>query len=77
MSSWRICTAAWRTNRSICSGSLGERRLGDLLQKEIADELNISSKTVETHIRHIYEKLNVQNAPAAIHQAYKAGLFPE
>ncbi|MDF7825969.1 response regulator transcription factor [Pontiellaceae bacterium B12227] len=46
------------------------------MQKEIADELNISTKTVETHIRHIYEKLNVQNAPAAISKAYKAGLFP-
>ncbi|MDF7799628.1 response regulator transcription factor [Pontiellaceae bacterium B1224] len=47
------------------------------MQKEIADELNISTKTVETHIRHIYEKLNVQNAPAAISKAYKTGLFPK
>jgi DNA-binding NarL/FixJ family response regulator len=45
------------------------------LQKEIADILNISPKTVDTHIRHIYEKLNVQNAPSAISKAYKTGLL--
>lgn len=46
------------------------------LQKEIAAALNISPKTVDTHIRHIYEKLNVKNAPAAVAEAYKTGLFP-
>ncbi|MDF7826808.1 response regulator transcription factor [Pontiellaceae bacterium B12227] len=46
-----------------------------LVKKEIATELNISVFTVATHIRHIYEKLEVQNAPAAIHQAHRLGLF--
>jgi DNA-binding NarL/FixJ family response regulator len=46
------------------------------LQKQIADELNISPKTVDFHIGHIYKKLNVQNAPAAIHKAHKLGIFP-
>jgi DNA-binding NarL/FixJ family response regulator len=47
------------------------------LQKEVADELKISPKTIETHIRHIYEKLDVQNAPAAVAKAYKTGIFPQ
>ncbi len=52
------------------------RELGrGLLKKEIADKLEISSHTVANHIRHIYEKLNVQNAPAAIHKAHRLGLF--
>jgi len=47
-----------------------------LLQKEIADKLYISINTVMTHIRHIYEKLNVPNAPSAINKAYRIGLLP-
>ncbi|MDP4625273.1 MAG: response regulator transcription factor [Akkermansiaceae bacterium] len=46
-----------------------------LVKKEIAHQLNISSHTVNNHIRHIYEKLQVQNAPAAINEAYKKGIF--
>ncbi|WP_372809136.1 response regulator [Pontiella sp.] len=46
-----------------------------LLKKEIAAKLGISHRTVATHIEHIYQKLNVQNAPAAIHKAHRAGLF--
>jgi DNA-binding NarL/FixJ family response regulator len=47
-----------------------------LVKKEIASKLNISVFTVATHIRHIYEKLEVQNAPAAINRAHRLGLFP-
>lgn len=45
------------------------------LQKQIADELDISPKTVGFHIGHIYEKLEVQNAPAAVDRAHRLGLF--
>lgn len=46
------------------------------LKKEIAHTLGISTATVATYIRRIYEKLDVQNAPAAITQAYRAGILP-
>lgn len=50
--------------------------LGDgLVKKEIANRLDISVTTVAYHVKHIYEKLEVQNAPAAISKAYKTGLF--
>lgn len=47
-----------------------------LQKKEIADRLDISITTVITHVSHIYQKLNVINAPSAINQAYRLGLFP-
>jgi DNA-binding CsgD family transcriptional regulator len=47
-----------------------------LVKKEIADQLGISITTVADHVRHIYEKLEVQNAPSAINKAYRLGLFP-
>lgn len=46
-----------------------------LLKKEIADRLDIGFATVATHIRHIYEKLQVENAPAAISKAYRSGIL--
>jgi DNA-binding NarL/FixJ family response regulator len=46
-----------------------------LQKKEISAKLKITTNTVDTHVRHIYEKLNVQNAPAAVAKAYKSGLF--
>jgi DNA-binding NarL/FixJ family response regulator len=45
-------------------------------KKEIADQLDIGVSTVVTHVSHIYEKLNVVNAPSAIDQAHRLGLFP-
>ena len=47
-----------------------------LPKKKIADRLCISSHTVVSHIRHIYEKLNVPNAPSAVSKAYRLGIFP-
>lgn len=47
------------------------------VKKEIAATLAISYATVDTHIRHIYHKLQVKNAPAAIGKAYKQGILPQ
>lgn len=52
---------------------LGEGKL----KKEIASELEISIATVATYIRRIYEKLDVQNAPAAVAKAYRSGVLPK
>ncbi|WP_452596538.1 response regulator transcription factor [Pontimicrobium sp. MEBiC01747] len=35
-------------------------------QKEIADKLCISPKTVEVHLRNLYDKFNVKNAPELV-----------
>lgn len=47
-----------------------------LVKKEVACKLDITHRTVATHIEHIYKKLNVKNAAAAIHKAHRTGLFP-
>lgn len=50
--------------------------LGDGLEKkQISDKLNISTATVATHVAHIYKKLQVQNAPAAVAKAFRMGIF--
>ncbi len=46
-----------------------------MLKKEIARELDISYGSVATYIRRLYEKLDVQNAPAAIDKAHRIGVF--
>ncbi|MFC7338715.1 response regulator [Haloferula chungangensis] len=46
-----------------------------LVKKEIAERLEIAVTTVAYHIKHIYEKLGVQNAPAAVAKGYKSGLL--
>ena len=46
-----------------------------LSKKEIAQQMNISTTTVVTHVGHIYEKLNTANAPAAVDRAHRLGLF--
>lgn len=47
-----------------------------LVKKEIADRLKISYATVDEHIAHIYQRLGVHNAPAAVNKAHRLGLFP-
>lgn len=44
-------------------------------QKEIADQLNISSRTVETHIKNLTTKMNAKNAAhlVSIYTKYKSG----
>ncbi|MEP2775547.1 MAG: response regulator transcription factor [Luteolibacter sp.] len=46
-----------------------------LSQKEVAMHLKISVYTVAEHLSHIYEKLQVQNAPAAISKAFRSGIL--
>ena len=48
-----------------------------LVKKEIADRLEIGHSTVVTHVAHIYEKLNVQNAPSAIARAFRLGILKD
>lgn len=47
-----------------------------LSQKEISERLKITAYTVTDHLKHIYGKLEVPNAPAAVSKAHKLGLFP-
>ncbi len=49
---------------------------GGLVKKEIARRLGIGYATVDTHVSHIYAKLNVANAPAAVSAAYQQGILP-
>ncbi|TWU44306.1 Transcriptional regulatory protein DegU [Novipirellula aureliae] len=46
-----------------------------LVKKEIAATLGIGYSTVDTHVAHIYRKLEVSNAPSAVDQAHRLGLF--
>ena len=49
-----------------------------LTKKQIASKLGLSNSTVSTHAVHIFEKLSVQNAPAAVAKAFRIGvLSPE
>ncbi len=48
-----------------------------LVKKEIATRLNIQYSTVDYHVGRIYEKLNVKNAPAAVNEGHRRGLFPQ
>jgi DNA-binding NarL/FixJ family response regulator len=47
-----------------------------LQKKDIADQLSISITTVADHVRRIYIKLKVPNAPAAIAKAFSLGILP-
>ena len=69
-------TGATKTNLTDREMEVLELLANGLVKKEIADKLGISFFTVSTHIRHIYDKLNVLNAPAAISTAYQKGILP-
>lgn len=45
--------------------------------KEIADNLCVSSETVKTHLKNIYQKLDVPSRIKAVEKARQLGLLPE
>lgn len=47
------------------------------IKKEVAEQLGISVKTVNTHVGNIFEKLEVQNAAAAVNRGHRLGLFKD
>ncbi len=46
-----------------------------MVKKQIAKRLKIGYTTVDTHVGRIYEKLNVNNAPAAVDTAHRMHIF--
>ncbi len=44
-------------------------------RKQVAVEMDISINTINTHVRHIYEKLEVHNLGGALQKAAKGGLI--
>lgn len=48
-----------------------------LVKKEIAAQLGIGHETIVEHVKRIYVKLEVKNAPAAINRAHRLGLLQD
>lgn len=44
--------------------------------QEIADRLYVSANTVKTHLRHLYDKLEVTRRGQAVERARRLGLLP-
>lgn len=71
----RKVVGSFQVRRDVNGERLSERELEvlDLLSeglrmKEIADRLSLSTNTVRTHVRHIYEKLQVQSRTEALNK---------
>lgn len=51
-----------------------ERLTAGLTKQQIADELDVSFHTVDTHVRNVYDKLHVRTRAAAVAKAVREGL---
>lgn len=70
------------TQKRTLKKDLSERELEVLkllaagkVRKEISVELDITINTVAYHVDHIYEKLEVVNAPAAVAEGFRSGIL--
>ncbi len=52
-----------------------QHMVGGLIKKEIADRMSLSVHTVNTHMRHIYEKLHVTTGTGAVAKALQERLL--
>lgn len=46
-----------------------------MTQKEIANELFVSRYTVNSHVQHIYEKMDARTGPHAVTKAFRAKII--
>ena len=62
------------TNRELAALKLLSK---GLYYKEIADEMAVSKDTVKTHLRHVYQKLQVESRREAVATARRLGILEQ